>query len=127
MEFAGPYFPLGRSTNGRNISPREMVVALLIYGSGDEFQRHQAELCQMSQSSICKSVETALNVLSEVLVPKYNVLPTKEEALEEARLLSARSNFPPIGWGAIDGTHICVGFISCSAKIRNYQVCTIPG
>ena len=106
--FVGRHFPLGRSTNQRNITPREMALVLLIYGSGDEFQRHQVEQCEMSQSSICKSIQTALDVFYEHLVPDYNVLPTKEEALKEAKMLNARSNFPPIGWGAIDGTHILV-------------------
>jgi hypothetical protein len=41
-------------------------------------------------------------------VPIYITLPTKEEALEEARLFNAASAFPPIVWGAVDGTHVLV-------------------
>jgi hypothetical protein len=54
------------------------------------------------------SISTSLKVLFENLVPQYITLPTYEEAQEEAHLFHAASSFPPIVWGAIDGTHVLV-------------------
>ena len=107
---AGPHFPIGQSSNGRNLEAVEMVYAFLYSASGDEFQRHAANHLGMSQSSVCHSIDVCLNVFYDILVPLYNVLPTEQEAKNEAEELHLRSGFPPIGWGCIDGTHFPVSF-----------------
>jgi hypothetical protein len=41
-------------------------------------------------------------------VEDHILLPSSREALHEADLFHARSGFPKIVWGAIDGTHITI-------------------
>ena len=108
MMFSGPYIPSGMSSNGRSLTSREIVTAFLFSGSGTSFQRHAGASCQMSQNSIKKAVDMCINVMHEHFVPQYIVLPTSEEAIQEALDTYTNTGFWPIGWGGIDGTLVLI-------------------
>ena len=83
-------------------------MAFLYCASGDAFQRHAGKYIGISQSALSQTIDECLDVFYKVMVPVYNVLPTEEEAREEAEEVWFRSGFPAIVWGIIDGTHIVV-------------------
>ena len=105
---AEPYIPSGQSRNGKSLTTKEMVTALLWSGSGNSFQRHAGQALCMSQSSVKVAVDKVINLMHKHFVPKYIQLPTSSEALDSAQETQLYTGFPPIAMGFIDGTQVRV-------------------
>ena len=93
-----------------------MIYSLLLSGGNDSFQRLAGRSLGLSQSSIKKACGVCIDIFFDHFVPKFIVLPTREEALREAMLFNERSGFPAIAWAAIDGTHINVSYYKPEKK-----------
>jgi hypothetical protein len=106
----GQHLPAGLSTNKKSLSGRERLLTFLFHASGAMFNRHSSYAHQMSYGAVCQSITICIDVLHKVIVPQYIQLPTEEEAKIQAELFHQNSHcaFPPIVWGAIDGTHVTV-------------------
>jgi hypothetical protein len=103
-----PYLPPGLSPNKMSITAKERLFAFLFFASGSIPNRHSSYAHNMSYGAISESITICIDVLHSHLVPNYIRLPTASEAREEAQLFNLGSGFPPIVWGAVDGTHIRV-------------------
>ena len=102
-------FPkLGLSPHGHNITPRERLYILLNFLSGDTHKHHGSWTFKCCISCHRESIDMALNVIFDHMVPIYISLPTPEEARKQALLFRDRSGYRPNAWAAIDGTHIKV-------------------
>jgi hypothetical protein len=110
LEEFGEHLPIGRSSNKMSLSPRERLLTFLHFASGAMFIRHSSYSHCMSYGSVVESISKCIEALHQHLVPVYIRLPTSEEAKVEAELFHKDSHcrFPPIIWGAIDGTHVRV-------------------
>jgi hypothetical protein len=103
-----PHFPIGHSVNGKNITPDERMLVFLMFAAGDKTVWDMEFTYEFSTGSVIKSNAMCIQILFENFVGRHVKMPTQEEAIKEAKLFSAASGFPPIVFGAIDGTHVIV-------------------
>ena len=99
--------PHGKSVNGKNILEIEMLLVFFWWARTASDNLHDSISHQMSEASIWKCIDSVIKAVYEI-VPDLITLPTPQEAAAEARLFQSKSGFPPIAYGAIDGTHIPV-------------------
>ena len=62
----------------------------------------------MSVSGFWRNTHMCVDTLFEDFTINNIRLPTRAEAEREAQRYHQISNFPPIGWGAVDGCHIAI-------------------
>ena len=101
---------VGQSTNGRNILPIERVLIFFWWTRACSSALHDAISHDVSEGTIWKSIDIVIDAIYKV-VPDLIKLPTEEQALKEAKTYQSKNGFPPIAWGAIDGTHIPVSLL----------------
>jgi hypothetical protein len=104
MEEVEPEFPQGPgSQNGQSICPTERMLVFLMYLSGDKTVWDQEFCNEFSKGSIDKSNRMCTDVLfGGGFVGRHIRLPTREEAIKEAKLFCKASDFPaPIIFAAI--------------------------
>jgi hypothetical protein len=103
MEEVLPDFPpTPGSVNGRSISPKERMLCFLLFLAGDKTTWDQEFCNEFSKGSIDKSNKLCINVLFDGFVGRHIRLPTREEAIKEAKLFCLASDFPaPIIFAAI--------------------------
>ena len=103
-----PHLPPGRSSNGMSITPEERLLVFLHWAGSGSTNLHGSYAHDMGEGSVYNCVDSVIEALYEHVAPNHIVLPTEEQARREAELFTNKSNFPPIVWGAIDGTHVDV-------------------
>jgi hypothetical protein len=100
-------FPIGQSSNGKNISTAERLLAFLMFLSGDKTVWDQEFAYEFGTGSVVKTHKMVIDILFDTFVGRHIHLPTTEEAIQEAKIFRMVSGFPAtIFFGAVDGTHV---------------------
>ncbi len=102
------WFSPGRSNNGRSISPKERILIFLMFLASNSLGWISRYGHEMSAGAVHGCIHTCINVFSRLFVKKYVKLPTEDQAKHEALEFNRLSNWPPISWSAVDGSHIRV-------------------
>ena len=109
-EILSPHLLPGNSLNGRSLLPEERILVFLWFAGTGSTNIHSSISHNISKTSIHNAIYQVIDALYTILKPQFLVLPTIEEQRREADLFHQRSGFrfPPIAYGAIDGTHVLV-------------------
>ena len=103
-----PYLPQGNSSNGMSIKPIERLLVFLYWTGSGSSSLHSGYAHNMSEGTIWNCIDSIIDVLYDVVVPQLIQLPDENEARRQANLFHAKSGFPRLVFGAIDGTHVRV-------------------
>ena len=105
--------PEGRSFNNRSLSAEERLL-IFLFSAGTSISNFNAAYAHnVSEGTVHACLDQVMDAINKIIVPMYIKLPTRAEALEEAKAFQDKHNFPPkphapIVIGAIDGTHVLV-------------------
>ena len=108
LHMVAPHLPQGTSSNGMSITPEERLLVFLHWAGSGTTNLHGSYAHDMGEGTVYNCIDSVIEALYEHVAPEQIVLPTEEQARREADLFHAKSRFPRLIWGAIDGTHVDV-------------------
>ena len=101
MDEVGPLLEGQGSSNGKSLLPREKVLIFLFFLAGNSLYRVKNYAHDIGHGTIFNAIKSCMTVIFDHLVPRYIMLPTPEQALQESQLFHASSGFPKVIWAAL--------------------------